>query len=547
VRLRLCSATLTLFLLLAAAAQAQDGTAAPRATAGELRIARGYLSQAETLYRQGRYEPAAQLLQTALEFRPRFPEAALLLARLYSLNQETTRQAIDQLVEALRWDTLTVGQRIEAVTELAGLYVRTSRFTEARRIIASLQETGLGARGSAELSVLWARSLMGLGELAAAEAYLGDALRRFPRAPQLYILQAETLSRRGNRRAALDSLERGSREMPEDAELLYQQAVLQRDGEARSRLVERYYQVGGDDPGAALLVMEAFSEDPGGMLDLFFQRGGNLRIGYLDRLAEALGADLVAARTRDYSGTRIRDRDRDGYSEQLYEYQRGTLIRWSEDGDQDGIEEVTVLLQEGIPAIVTAIRGPGGEDLQYSYSEYPFLSTASLTGEGSVRRYSLIPYTVRRPVFAELSPAGLERRLDPGLVSAEPFLRRNSFQIVEYGPDSQLPLRRTHLLEGRIVRVEEQPGPSGDFRRTIFYDGTVAVAAQRDLDGDGHAEIREEFRNGSLHSITLDQDGDGRGEFRQVFEPEGALMYWDYDNDGSYDRRESTIIPDSEN
>ena len=62
----------------------------------------------------------------------------------------------------------------------------------------------------------------------------------------------------------------------------------------------------------------------------------------------------------------------------------------------------------------------------------------------------------------------------------------------------------------------------------------------RDLDGVGDPEIREQFLNGRLWKITLDQDGDGLKEFEQVFDGDSKRMYWDYNEDGLYDSREFT-------
>ena len=100
-------------------------------------------------------------------------------------------------------------------------------------------------------------------------------------------------------------------------------------------------------------------------------------------------------------------------------------------------------------------------------------------------------------------------------------------------------IRRTYLLEGRTVRIDELPDSAGHFTRTLFYSGSLPVEGIRDLDGDGAPEIREQFRNGRVWKITLDQDGDGVNEFEQIFKGDLKQMYWDYNDDGLYDSRES--------
>ena len=93
-------------------------------------------------------------------------------------------------------------------------------------------------------------------------------------------------------------------------------------------------------------------------------------------------------------------------------------------------------------------------------------------------------------------------------------------------------------MEGRTVRVEELPDSAGNFTRTLYYAASLPVEGIRDLDGDGNPEIREQFRDGRLWKIMLDQDGDGVNEFELILEGDSWLMYWDYNDDGFYDSRE---------
>jgi len=60
----------------------------------EFNIAYGYYQQAEGLFRAGRFESAARLLDISLEFYPSFSESAFLYAKVYLQQQETTSQAI---------------------------------------------------------------------------------------------------------------------------------------------------------------------------------------------------------------------------------------------------------------------------------------------------------------------------------------------------------------------------------------------------------------------------------------------------------------------
>jgi tetratricopeptide (TPR) repeat protein len=506
----------------------------------EFRIAHGYFQQAQVLYRQGRYESAAGLLEASLEFFPDYSESAYLYARVYLLEQETTWKAIEYLEAAVQSDIWTETEPGSAAAELIRVYVRTGRYRDAQRLFTAIGERGLGGRGSPDLSAQWARMLMGRGELAEAQTFLSEAVRRFPRSPELYTLLAEVLVRRGNWRAAGDVLERGTKEIPQEAELLYQLAVLEKDPARRRQLVEAYLQAGGSDPGAALLGITGGGGAQQRFLDLFFRLGGNTRIGYLDALLDLVDAEEIAEQTRVYTGTRIRDRNRDGYYEQRYEYREGILTRWISDQDQDGIAEVIVDFEDGVPRNVTLRDGEVSPQLEYRFREYPFLESAAFASGSSRREYRMVPYTVRRPVFVSISAGQYLLEILPGLSSDEDSLRQNAYQRTEYSTNEAYParsVRRVHLLEGRTVRVDELPDSAGNFTRTVFYEASVPVEGVRDLDGDGNPEIRELFRNGRLWKITLDQDGDGMKEFEQIIESGSDWMYWDYNDDGLYDSR----------
>jgi hypothetical protein len=152
----------------------------------------------------------------------------------------------------------------------------------------------------------------------------------------------------------------------------------------------------------------------------------------------------------------------------------------------------------------------------------------------------MIPFTVRRPVFVQISDNKFALELRSDLISSEEGIRRISYQMEEYSGNTMYADTRTYLLDGRTIRVDELPDSLGNFTRTIFYAGSLPVEGARDLDGDGNPEIREEYLNGRLRKITLDQDGDGVNEFEQIFDSGTSRMYWDYNDDGLYDSRELT-------
>jgi tetratricopeptide (TPR) repeat protein len=527
--------TFLLLLLFGQITHAQEAT-----TTLESNIAYGYYQQAESLFLAGRFESAARLLDISLEFFPSFSESAFLYAKLYLRQQETTSQAINSLQDAISSNTWVDTDPLIPRIELARVFVRTTRFRQARQIIAGLEENVLGGRGNPDLTSLWAQTLIGTGELGSAENFLRDAVRRFPQSSNLYTLLAQVFNRRGNRAGAKNLLGRGIREMPRDAELLYQLAALEADSEIRTELVDRYLRVGGTDPGAALLAIIGGAEDSERFIEEFFRLGGNGRVGYIETLLEYGGrTEAGVARMLDgYTGTRILDANRDGYYEQLYRYEAGQLRSWISDQDQDGIPEATIRFDGDDPRALLLGSGENLPHMEYRYSDYPYLEEVAFVSGSTRREYRIIPYQLDRPALASPTRRAFSFELRSDVAATEEYFRKNSYRMEEYSEDTMTPDRVYHYLSGRITRIDDNPDPKGNFTHTVHYVGLLPAEGYRDLDGDGIPEIREEFAEGSLRRITLDKNGDGVNEFEQVFEPGSTRMYWDYNDDGLFDSRE---------
>ncbi len=579
--------------LCALKAAAQDGRAAEIgfSTPGqpaELQIAYGYFKQAEILFDMARPELAAGLLDVSLEFFPDFSESSFLYARILLREQDTTYLAVQYLEQALSAGTWTETDPLTASRGLARLYVRTGRFRDAAALMDGLNggadQAALGGRGSADLSQLWAETLIGLGQRQRAEAFLEQALQRFPESGELYRLSSQVLTRAGKREEAREVLRRGMRELPSLPELVYELAALETDPERRLELLDRYLRIGGSDPGAALLAATSAAGEPGRYIERFFSLGGNRRVSYLDALGEALfqgkqageqgdavtggqrqeALEEARARflelVRSFSGERIVDSNGDGFYEQRYEYGSGTPGSWVLDGNQDGLPEARVRFEAGIPVLLTLspLRGRSGgstrelpPEIEYRYSDYPYLETVSFLTERSRREYRLLPYQWSQSAFLSSFEAGkgsyqsLRLQFREDLVKDERVVRGYSYQMAEYPADSPAggqaaASRLYHLLRGRVTRMDENPDAQGGFTHTVHYLGSLPVEGRRDLDGDGIAEIREEYKNGALWKIALDEDGDGMEEFVQVFEEGMTRMFWDYDDDGRFDSRQSS-------
>jgi hypothetical protein len=234
---------------------------------------------------------------------------------------------------------------------------------------------------------------------------------------------------------------------------------------------------------------------------------------------------------RDFSGSRTLDADEDGFYEELYQLQQGSLERWVLDRDQDGVAEAEVRFDSGQPVSLVA----GG--LEFRYSSYPWLERVTARDGRGRRVYELEPYRERLALFAGSPPFGsAPLRLASGRWPGEAEVARMAFAMRETPMGGAE--RRYTLLGGQVVRLEEAPYDDGKYGRVLEYARGRPVSGRRDLDRDGFFEVHESYSAGELRGLSEDADGDGRPEFWEQFGPEGTRRFWDYDGDGRADSRE---------
>ncbi len=314
-----------------------------------------------------------------------------------------------------------------------------------------------------------------------------------------------------------------------------------------------------DRLGAALLALSSDPQDSQRYLESFYSLGGNQRIDYVDALNEYLYSKPEGEFKEDkerflenlltFTGSRNLDENHDGYHEELYQYTSGELVHWLLDRDQDGLPELG--FSAGIPDSLTVTAGQ--QRVGFRYGEYPYVEAVRFFEGGDRREYLLVPYQLSQAVFSNVperlesgaggQPPTLRLQVREDIMTDEGFFRGLSYRMAEFPARSDLasnplPDRIVHYLNGRIIRIDENPDPQGRFAHTVHYSGSLPVQGRRDLNGDGYFEIREEFAGGVLRKIALDEDGNGVAEYVQIIESGLSTKYWDYDEDGLFDSRE---------
>jgi tetratricopeptide (TPR) repeat protein len=497
-----------------------------------------FLAQARPLVAAGSIDRARPLLQSALELAPDYSEALYLRARAGLSDRASTRQAMADLRRSLQEGSWTSTDPSSARQDLADLAIRTARLVEARLLVDQL--AALNPEDSRNL-LLRTRLLAASGDTALEERALATAAVRFPLVDEFRLLSAALLQKSGRLAAARDVIATGLRLHPSALPLLLAGARLEPGARARAAAVDRYVDAGGTDPAAAVVGLESSPARRGKYLDLFLRLGGLSRQDLVDRAVAAVkgskeqAATLQSALAR-FTGMRDSDADGDGFWEERWELDSGSVTRWTREPAQDGVAQYSADFQAGMPVAFSYTTAEGAK-VTLKYSRYPFLDSAS---EGNGETLSLAPYTLQC-VFLRSSPTaptGLAPRIASTIAAPTlARLRQSAFAAEERSPDGTRVVRHFDLSRGVPVFMEEDSTGDGVFDHRVWFENGVAVRGVKSLAGDGLFQVRETWREGRLASQAIDSDGDGKIDFRETFGVR-PVRAWDYNEDGIDDSRE---------
>lgn len=238
-----------------------------------------------------------------------------------------------------------------------------------------------------------------------------------------------------------------------------------------------------------------------------------------------------------YEGPLPYDSDGDGFPDQELILKNGRALAWHQDRDQDGtIDQTWSFDEQGRPAKVS--RTIGQQTQVWHYESFPYLSRIEVLQGNQLNVLYASPYMTALPVQPELLGAPWfwnEALSSTGLPQWEDLLAELPLWE-ERQTDGRL-LRRTHLLDGRAFRQEEDLDKDGVLESWSLFSQGRRIKRYMDLDGDGVPEFADTFGDVILTLADLNQDR----RTETVLGP-GEVQLWDYGQDG---RADVFFIPQS--
>ncbi|MDR1948346.1 MAG: hypothetical protein LBQ38_03055 [Spirochaetaceae bacterium] len=553
-------------LLIPAAIYGQYG----EAETGDPAVADRYAEWAGRAVDEGRWPEAEAALERATDYADVSSDLSWLLAlvRLHENRpQGTVLEALRRAIGVNRWTRYAPGP---ARLLEAAILIRLRFHTEALEILSFLPE-------SADAALLRLYALRGLQDMPQFRDTLARTVDRYPRDPRPLRLLFEAARGRLPDEIGGDLMDRALRRLPlllpADPELAWLGAPFMGDTDEAGRLIAAYRASGGRSPeaipaalfwgviGENQAIEELFSAPAprtrsalGGILagvsaalsgGPAFPEGRPvldkaLILSVREFLRNKAGREEFRRNLLRFSGVITEDRDGDGFPESQAWYQDGMVQSYYYDEGQDGLPELTVFFNAGLPlrgeaAILPEPGETGRERALVFWERYPALLRVDLGGRSYFPRPLTFFFSPLR--LRELAGSGLEGFVYPETDGNSLRIGRRSlvsFSVTIEGPgeefagalervemDRGVPLRASEWLEGRLVSVTE------------FVSGRPLLR-RLDLDLDGRLETIRSFTEAGLPlSSESDWDGDRIYETGEDYFPDGRVFrLWDMDRDG---------------
>ena len=495
-------------------------------------------------------DQALVLLESALEFDRTSSDAHFLRAYLQRDIQERTVSVISDFEQALGSDNFASIDRNNAVIAYAAVLLRTGRPEDALTALDGADLTG------AEMDQRLVADALAVEARASAESENGIRMtravaagrRQFPDDPRFFLLELEAEPLPSFRyRRELDRLIRAGVDGRQMQAAVLRYALTAGTPSERRWAFDTYLAMGGQDPAVVLAVAGTGELD---IVDAFVRLGGFSQRNTFRRVLESIPPDG----TRDtflrgagqFSGLSHSDSDGDGFWEERVTISSGSVERWEIDADQNGLNEVDLVLHEGEPVHLT-VQQPAGMVIAV-YEAYPFVTSVEIPFDGGSRRYNLLPFAIRVPILLELPVGGprLESIMElpadfVGLDLSAVRLAAESVQV--NGPDGRVTELRI-LDSGVTVRSSRDTNGDGAMDHLVVYRSGFPLTALRDIDGDGYFEIAEAYVDGQVSMMIVDEDDNGTPDVTE-YSREGGEREWDLDQDGVIDVREFGIWTNS--
>ncbi|MDR2343322.1 MAG: hypothetical protein LBD86_02175 [Spirochaetaceae bacterium] len=532
---------------------AQEKENETRLPSGEGAIAARYAEWAESAFHEKRFPQAEAFLLRAADYASVSSDLSYLLALVKKELFAPVHEVLTAARLALATDRWTLYSRRDGLYVEAEALIHMRRYNEALNALSGLD----GDERAAELRILAMQHLPGAANFAAA---LAAALERYPYNPVfprlLFQRAAVKTVPDGGERALVDTaLKRLPVLLNIDGDLVPYAAPFMADRDEARRLLATWRETGGAGRTARVAALpvcletgligeeEAIAElfpdpDPEAVSDgalPALDRGMLLAVWGLLRTDEARGA--FRGRLLSFSGDITADDNRDGVPNSRAGYRNGSVVSYTLDEDQDGLDEILVVFQDGWPvsgelSYVDDMETGRINKVLIVWEKYPALREAA---RGKTR-YFFRPMELNYPAVRFETLGGPDGILFPepdaeGAMFTGYLMLAHAYRIEHPGANFPGSVERVECEGGVISSAKEYL--DGRLVAETGFERGLPVFQRIDLDLDGRMETVRRFRRTAESFSRLTGVGD-----IGILQPEIEVIESDWDGDGFVEYRE---------
>ena len=508
-------------------------TVTPVSAQQDRKLGSVYMEQAAALFRSGDRNAARDLLSRAEQFLESSSDAEYLKGSLLEGDSDLSGAYFRRALALESWQYFSPADAVEAL--IPGLFAR-KRYDD---LIRWAEDRVQLPRPDARILWMYAYAENQGGRHDTAVAILREALVLFPRDENLYSLlfriSPEDRDRYGRR-----ILEGGYPSGDNLNRLLCTLLPLMEKEEPRRALLALY-----DRLDLYCLPVEVMKIRLNGLVnpaDLDRLAGAGLfRDGILTRnLYETLAFDSQKTRLQSlfdgYTGPLEEDGDGDGIPELSMELRDGQPVSFCLDADQDGLFEARILYSQGHPSEFLS-QEPVSLRIRYDY--YPWAEEMTVRRDERVTVYRIIPGNAAVPVELWTSPF-VSFAPEP-LIPDWPVIQAASRSVALYLPGETSPLEEYVPYFGHTGETRVYPSGKADFSRNFFIRQGLVFKETQDLVGGSAWDTIRYYEEGFLRMITHDADEDSFYEYREEPRDGGYRLLWDFNQNGYYDCRQTRV------
>jgi len=489
-------------------------------------IAKLYLTTADSFYKADKFEETEVFLNKAALYNQELSDIYYINALIVIKLNEDLNNSINYLKKAITYRNWNIYNENSALFELGKLYTRIKDYERALSALYVIKSQFIDDPGFIDIYTL---SLINRGDFASAQEYLNYAVSKYPD-NNLFIKRLAGIDKAYRDRLLKIVLDNNDL-YKYNTEIILELSRLNPDKGVKRELIALAEKAGNNSVELLFEKIAVAERTTVNDIVIFSALKGfsdykNIKI-INSTIPDKEVSDFFKEYYYTYSGLIKDDINNDGIYEKIMSVEKGIPQWYSEDKNQDNINDFFVGFQNAKPAFINI-----EENMLIAYYEYPFVKTVILYNKNYNEIYNfknnktyfdildysnyLVPPVLKNVNISELFNS-IKKKADT--------YRKND--------SDNLKVLFEYFKTENIVNFQSYDQVNSIIRRGTRRDHNI-MYRESDLNLDNIFETREIYRDGILYAIEYDGNNNGIYEFKI----ENGVKYWDFDEDGIYDARE---------